>query len=68
MKSFTELCSNHSDNIFQLLSSKLEQHLVDMAMEHCNKNQVAAAKLLGISRNTLRKRLEQGGDTTQEAT
>ncbi len=68
MKSFTELCSNHSDNIFQLLSSKLEQHLVEMAMVHCNNNQVAAAKLLGISRNTLRKRLEQGDDTVQEPT
>jgi len=46
----------------------LEQHLVDLAMAHCNSNQVAAAKLLGISRNTLRRRLGEGNDAGQEAT
>jgi DNA-binding protein Fis len=46
----------------------LEQHLVDLAMSHHNNNQVAAAKLLGISRNTLRKRLEAGEDAAQEPT
>ncbi|MBE0574302.1 MAG: sigma-54-dependent Fis family transcriptional regulator [Desulfuromonadales bacterium] len=65
---FHELCCNRPGAIFQLLSSKLETHLVDLAMEHCNNNQVAAAKLLGISRNTLRKRLDCSGDTVQDAT
>jgi DNA-binding NtrC family response regulator len=61
---FPELCSNRPGAIFQLLSSTLETHLVDLAMEYCNNNQVAAAKLLGISRNTLRKRLDCTSDTT----
>jgi DNA-binding NtrC family response regulator len=67
-KAFQELCNNQPGSIFQLLSSKLEQHLVDLAMTHCNNNQVAAAKLLGISRNTLRRRLEEGGDAGQKPT
>ncbi|MGK2905565.1 MAG: sigma-54-dependent transcriptional regulator [Desulfuromonadales bacterium] len=65
---FPELCSNWPGTIFQRLSSKLETHLVDLAMEHCNNNQVAAAKLLGISRNTLRKRLDCTGDIGQDVT
>ena len=64
-RAFPELCSNHPGTIFQRLHSKLEQCLVDLAMTHCNNNQVAAAKLLGISRNTLRKRLESDGDAKQ---
>jgi len=67
-KAFQELCTNQPGTIFQLLSSRLEQHLVDLAMAHCNSNQVAAAKLLGISRNTLRRRLGEGNDAGQEAT
>ncbi len=62
-RAFPELCINHSGTIFRLLSSNLEQHLVDLAMVHNNNNQVAAAKLLGISRNTLRKCLERKSDT-----
>ncbi|MGK2943996.1 MAG: helix-turn-helix domain-containing protein, partial [Desulfuromonadales bacterium] len=67
-KVFQELCNNQPGSISQVLNSKLEQHLVGFAMTHCNNNQVAAAKLLGISRNTLRRRLEEGGDAGQEAT
>jgi len=60
--SFSELCRTQPGEIFQQLSIELEQHLVDLAMNHCDNNQVAAAKLLGISRNTLRKRLEREDD------
>lgn len=65
-RAFPELCCNQPGAIFQLLSSKLEQHLVDQAMVHCDSNQVAAAKLLGISRNTLRKILERKSNKEQE--
>ena len=36
-----------------------EEILVEKALEHCNNNQVKAAALLGISRNTLRDRLRK---------
>lgn len=65
---FPELCRKQPGQIFQQLSSELEKNLVDMAMEHCNNNQVAASKLLGISRNTLRKRLELDTDTSKITT
>ena len=50
-------------------SGKIYQHLMDMAgleliqaaMRLTNDNQVAAAKLLGINRSTLRKKLSDGG-------
>lgn len=62
---FPELCRTRPGQIFQELCLELESSLVDMAMEHCDNNQVAAAKLLGISRNTLRKRLEREVDTAK---
>jgi DNA-binding protein Fis len=37
----------------------LEKALIHMAMEKSSQNQVLAAKILGISRNTLRDRLER---------
>jgi len=41
------------------LVSRIEQELIDQAMEKTHGNQVRAAKLLGISRNTLRKKLAE---------
>lgn len=67
-RSFHELCITRPDNIFQQLCGELEQQLVNLAVVHCNNNQVAAAKLLGISRNTLRKRLELANEPKQENT
>lgn len=63
--SFSELCRTRPGQIFQLLSLELEQQVVDLAMEHCRNNQVAAAKLLGVSRNTLRKRLDREEDLSE---
>jgi DNA-binding NtrC family response regulator len=56
---FPELCRGQAGSIFPLLCNELEETLVDLALTRCKNNQVAAAKLLGISRNTLRKRLER---------
>lgn len=45
-------------NIIELV----EEMLIHKAMEACGDNQVHAAKMLGISRNTLRHRLKKGLD------
>ncbi|MEK7789791.1 MAG: helix-turn-helix domain-containing protein, partial [Planctomycetota bacterium] len=50
---------NKSENIFQDIVSKLERHMIKKALELTNGNQVHAARLLGISRNTLRKKQEE---------
>ena len=39
----------------------IERILIQRAMEHTHGNQLRAAKLLGLSRNTLRARLKQSG-------
>ncbi|HAK88594.1 MAG TPA: hypothetical protein DHV16_04645 [Nitrospiraceae bacterium] len=44
---------------FQDIVCKLEKSMVQKALELTKRNQVQAAKLLGISRNTLRKKLEE---------
>jgi DNA-binding protein Fis len=40
----------------------VEETLIIKALEECGNNQVKAAKMLGISRNTLRHRLKKIAD------
>lgn len=56
---FEKICLTEKGTVFENVNSGLEKALVEMAMEKGNNNQVFAAKLLGISRNTLRERLER---------
>jgi DNA-binding NtrC family response regulator len=56
---FDSLCLRSKGSIYESINMGLEKALVHMAMDKSNKNQVLAAKLLGISRNTLRDRLER---------
>jgi two-component system nitrogen regulation response regulator GlnG len=55
---FKEMCEKNRGAIYDDLSSALQKALVQMALEHTGNNQVMAASLLGISRNTLRDRME----------
>lgn len=43
--------------VFTCLQSGLEQAIIELALDRSGNNQVQAAKMLGISRNTLRSRL-----------
>ncbi len=43
---------------------RIEETVVRAAFEFCHRNQVQAARLLGISRNVLRARLIRHGDIT----
>jgi len=54
-----------SDSSFALLPW-LEKEFTERAMVRAGQNQVHAAKLLGISRATLRKRLERNGSESQD--
>lgn len=56
---FDGLCQSNSGAVYESVSMGLEKALIQMAMEKNNSNQVLAAKVLGISRNTLRNRLER---------
>lgn len=52
---FKESCSDK----FHVIVSLLEKTMIKKALELAKGNQVHAARLLGISRNTLRKKLEE---------
>jgi len=56
---FDDICSKSKGSIYENINMGLEKALIHMSMEKSNYNQVLAAKLLGISRNTLRDRLER---------
>jgi DNA-binding NtrC family response regulator len=47
------------DGIHANIMEMVEETLIRMALKECGSNQVHAAKLLGISRNTLRHRLKK---------
>ena len=51
--------SSETSNLHELLLEQVEPPLLEAAMEICKYNQVRAAKMLGISRGTLRKKLTQ---------
>ena len=47
--------------LYEMITSAAERPLLEWAMRQTNGNQRAAAKLLGINRNTLRKKLIMHG-------
>ena len=46
-------------SIYQMLLSEVEQPMLECVLRRCNQNQTQAAKLLGINRGTLRKKLKE---------
>jgi len=55
---FERICKDNSGRVFAQVNSGVAKALITMAMAKCNQNQVLAAKILGISRTTLRNRLD----------
>ncbi len=56
---FTEILRFWGSSVHSNLLDKTEKFLIQKALEETKGNQVQAAKLLGISRNTLRSRIEK---------
>ncbi len=56
---FRQLDGHHTSDLYQLVIAEVEQPLLETVMNHTGGNQTQAAKLLGISRCTLRKKLAQ---------
>lgn len=56
---FDGICRKNRGNVYECVSSALEQALIDLALASSDRNQVMAAKLLGISRNKLRDRIDR---------
>lgn len=52
---FEQIESKNIANLYQLVLNEVEKPLLETVLEYTKDNQSLAAKLLGISRNTLRK-------------
>ncbi|HEX9750664.1 MAG TPA: sigma-54 dependent transcriptional regulator [candidate division Zixibacteria bacterium] len=56
---FEQMVGNSEGRIYTELTAALDEALVEAALEATQNNQVRAAQLLGISRNTLRERMRR---------
>ena len=55
----TQLSGHDATGLHALVINEVEKPLLEAALEHAGYNQTKAAKALGLSRSTLRKKLEQ---------
>jgi len=55
---FKDLNGEEPANLHGLVMSEVEKPLLEAVMERAESNQTRAARMLGINRNTLRKKLK----------
>ena len=55
---FSDLNGHPPDDLYDMVISEVERPLLEAVMNHVRGNQSKAAKILGINRSTLRKKLE----------
>jgi len=58
-KYFADLDGSRPHALLEMVTTAVERPLLHFAMTKCDGNQCAASLLLGINRNTLRKKLQQ---------
>ncbi len=58
---FSQLNGYDSSNLYDLVISEVEKPLLEATLENLGHNQTKAAKVLGLSRSTLRKKMDQYG-------
>lgn len=58
---FSQLSDHDAVNLHALVISEVEKPLLEAALAHSGYNQTKTAKVLGLSRSTLRKKLDQYG-------
>ena len=58
---FAQLKGHDATGLHAMVISEVEKPLLEAALEHSGYNQTKAAKALGLSRSTLRKKLDQHG-------
>ena len=52
-------CATHSPTLFDDVIEEVERHLISMVLEQCNGNQTETAKRLGITRTTVRSKVNK---------
>ncbi len=55
---FDQLNGHDCHDLYDLVLAEVERPLLRLVLERCDGNQTRAAKVLGINRGTLRKKLE----------
>jgi Fis family transcriptional regulator len=58
---FSQLKGHDAADLYTLVMNEVEKPLLESVLAYCGHNQSKAAKALGLSRSTLRKKLEQYG-------
>ena len=58
---FKDLDGEKPSGIYNMVVNCVEKPLLEVVMIHAQGNQTRAAELLGINRNTLRKKLQEHG-------
>ncbi len=61
---FALLGNQQPDNLYEKLMAEIEKPMIESVMRYVRGNQSKAARVLGISRGTLRKKLAEYFDTT----
>ena len=56
-----DLNGEEATRVYQMVVQEVEKPLLETIMSHCDDNQSKASRILGINRNTLRKKLDQYG-------
>jgi Fis family transcriptional regulator len=60
-KYFRDLDGESAHNVYEMVMLTVERPVLEVAMEQAQGNQSVAAEILGINRNTLRKKLQLHG-------
>ena len=58
---FHDLDGECATDIYDMVVANVEKPLLEVVLHHAEGNQTRAAELLGLNRNTLRKKLTQHG-------
>ncbi len=58
---FAQLNGHDTTGLHAMVISEVEKPLIEAALEYCGHNQTKASKILGLSRSTLRKKLDLYG-------
>lgn len=56
---FAQLNGHDTAGLYAMVMSEVERPLLECVLEHTAFNQTKAAKILGLSRSTLRKKLDE---------
>ena len=55
---FKDMNGHKAADLYALVLSEVEKPLLEVVMKHADSNQCRASEMLGINRNTLRKKLK----------